>query len=234
MRGFAAVGACWRPALVALTSGNIDVAGRAASDVVVGVVIAAGIGSRRAVALDASGQRVAFGGASCGVTSRGGVYAFVWHHVVAVGTSVGGLRADVGGVDVVGGGVGVGTTATCVDVGWRQVASVRGHSVATSGVPTGGSATCGVATGVGTSVGWRSAATHVGGVVGDVAASGATWWPSVVAGHGGQRVGRTTIGSAFAVVVSWRSAAATGVHGQRIAASGYAFNVAIVAITVAA
>jgi hypothetical protein len=76
--------------VIAFSSKHKDSVGRAAGDlalVAVGVVVAADVVSRPAVALHASGQRIAHGGAPCGAIVKGGVdldVAARWHHVVVV------------------------------------------------------------------------------------------------------------------------------------------------------
>jgi hypothetical protein len=73
-----------------------------------------------------------------------------------------------------------------------------------------------------------------GGVAGVVEAGGAISWLIVVIGLGGQRVGRATVGSAIiGIGVVWRSAAATGVHGQRVASSGAAVDTVVVGVATA-
>jgi hypothetical protein len=111
---------------------------------------------------------------------------------------------------------------------FTPAASVRGQRVATRGVVTCGTLTCGVASGVGTTVGWRPFVARGGGVFCVVVAAGVGLWPFVVVGHVGQRSGLVVVEGAFATVgVGWRSAAAAGAHGRRVAASATAADVFI-------
>jgi hypothetical protein len=88
------------------TNRHRDAAGGAVggvASVVEGDVVAAGDGSRLIVALYASGQRVAHGGASSGVAPRNGdaLHADVgWHHVVATPSGDGGFTVVVVGFAV--------------------------------------------------------------------------------------------------------------------------------------
>jgi hypothetical protein len=80
--------------------------------------------------------------------------------------------------------------------------------------------------GVGAYGGWRPAVALCGDIVGVVRAAGASLWLAFFAGPGGQRVGRATVGGAFATLgIGWRSATAADVHRQRVVASGLAADV---------
>jgi hypothetical protein len=92
---------------------------------------------------------------------------------------------------------------------------------------------CGVA-GVGYGAGRRPAAALVGGVVGVVAAAEVGSWSTVVGVNVGQGVGRVATGDAFALVGGgWRSAVATIVHDQRVAASGATADAATLGLSAA-
>jgi hypothetical protein len=77
--------------------------------------------------------------------------------------------------------------------------------------------------GVGSGAGWRPAAAPTGGAVGVVAAAGVGSWQLDVGGPDGQRASCVAAGDPLAPVGGgWRSAVATSVHEQRVAASGVA------------
>jgi hypothetical protein len=85
---------------------------------------------------------------------------------------------------------------------------------------------------VGYGAGLRPGAALAGGAVGVVIAAGVNSWQLVVGGPDGQGVGRVAAGDPLAFVgVGWRSAVATSVHEQRVAASGAAAEVATAHVT---